>query len=141
MTECATRTQKGMNFEGRDGKITIEQNHDQLGCRFCACARCQGNVASHIPTNAIRGGRHLLVAKIDRKSRIKMEMCSRLRSEVRLPQFIWIQACSISWETVARSAGSFFKQQATKSHISALAPQPAGKEGGSSLTILFMISQ
>lgn len=87
------------------------------------------------------GGRHLLVAKIDRKSRIKMEMCSRLRSEVRLPQFVWIQACSISWETVARSAGSFFKQQATKSHISALAPQPAGKEGGSSLTILFMISQ
>jgi hypothetical protein len=84
---------------------------------------------------------HLLVAKIDRKSRIKMEMCSRLRSEVRLPQFIWIQACSISWETVARSAGSFFKQQATKSHIAALAPQPSGKEGGSSLTILFMISQ
>ena len=68
-------------------------------------------------------------------------MCSRLRSEVRLLQCVRIHACSMSWLTVARSAGSFFRQQATKSLISALAPQPAGKVGGSSLTILFIMSQ
>ena len=68
-------------------------------------------------------------------------MCSRFRSEVWPMQCICIHGCSMSWETVARSEGSFFRQQATKSHISALAPQPDGNVGGSSFTILFMMSQ
>jgi hypothetical protein len=128
-------------WEGH-GSITEEPNRGPLRCRSCACKDVSEMLSNHKNEKGWEGGEFdLLVTKTERTSRRKTEMCSRLRSEVWPAQCICIHGCSMSWETVARSDGSFLRQQATNSHICGLAAQPGGNVGGSSLTILFMMSQ